>query len=251
MFLADFYFFSNERLTMTGGSLRIPAACTGIFSLRPSFGRFPVRDCRSGMAGQEAVNAVNGPLARTIHDIELYSKTVVDAKPWLQDAKCLPIPWRATELPSKLKIAVMWHDDMVLPTPPVARALRETADKLKSAGHDVVEWDPVDQKAGLQLIGRMFVADGGKSIRQEFEKSGEPLRPEMAQFQSAKELGTYEMWQLQSERSAFQNKYLERWVKSGIDAILCPVMPFNNVENGNFQHSKLNGGGVTFFGKTS
>lgn len=224
---------------MTGGSLRIPAACTGIFSLRPSFGRFPVRNCRSGMTGQEAVNAVNGPLARTLRDIELYSKSVVDAKPWLQDAKCLPIPWRAVELPSKLKIAVMWHDGMVQPTPPVVRALREAVEKLKSAGHEVVDWDPVDQQAGYQLLNRMFVADGGKTISLEHEKSGETWRPELAGFKTAKELGTYDMWKLQAERSAFQNKYLERWVKSGVDAILCPVMPFNNVENGKFQHGEL------------
>ncbi|KAH8901354.1 acetamidase [Thozetella sp. PMI_491] len=219
-----------------GGSLRIPAACTGIFTLRPSAGRFPVRNTRSGMTGQEAVMSVNGPLARTLADVELYSKSVVDGQPWLRDPKCLPIPWRSVELPPKLKIAVMRHDGMVNPTPPVARALREVAAKLESAGCELVEWDPVDQKQGLSLLERMFVADGGITIKNELKRTGEPWRPEMKAYEVAEEMGAATMWKLQAERTDFQNRHLDRWNKAGIDAILCPTIPFPTVENGKFKH---------------
>ncbi|KAF4879008.1 Acetamidase [Colletotrichum siamense] len=222
--------------TDIGGSLRIPAACTGIFTLRPSFGRFPTLGCRSGMGGQEAVQSVNGPMTRTITDLELYSKTVVNRQTWQYDPRCVPIAWRDVELPSKLKIAVMWNDGMVRPTPPVARALRETVEKLKAAGHEIVEWDPKDQKEGLSLLDRMFVADGGISIKKELDKTEEPWRPEMAAYSKAKELGTYDMWQLHLQRTAFQKRYLDRWVAAGIDAILCPTTPFTSVKNGTFKH---------------
>ncbi|CAN8102461.1 unnamed protein product [Discula destructiva] len=222
--------------TDIGGSLRIPAACTGIFTLRPSFGRFPTLKCRSGMSGQEAIQSVNGPLARTIDDIELEAKTVVDAQPWLHDPRMLPIPWRSVELPKKLKIAVLWNDGMVMPTPPVARALKTTVEKLKAAGHELVDWDPKDQGQGLRLLGQMFVADGGISISKELERSGEPLREEMRAYGAAKDLGTYEMWQLHIERVGYQKRYLDRWNDAGIDAILCPTTPFSTVKNGQFRH---------------
>ncbi|PNY29650.1 Acetamidase [Tolypocladium capitatum] len=224
-----------------GGSLRIPAACTGLFTLRPSTGRFPVRHTRSGMPGQEAVQSVNGPMARSLTDIEFYSKCVTGERPWLRDPRCIPLPWRPVELPTKLKIAVMWHDGMVQPTPPVKRALRITVDKLRDAGHEIVEWDPVDQKEGIVLLVQMLLADGGTAIRKELERAGEPFRPELLDYQTATELGTYEMWRLQSERTVFQNRYLDRWNNAGIDAILCPTIPFNTVKNGSFKHVAYTG----------
>ncbi|KAK1239301.1 hypothetical protein MKX07_008789 [Trichoderma sp. CBMAI-0711] len=219
-----------------GGSLRIPAAATGIFALRPSSGRFPVRNCRSGMAGQEAIASVNGPLAPTLEDIKLYTKAVIESQPWLRDAKCLPIPWRDATLPQKLRIGVMWHDGMVHPTAPVARALKHTVARLKAAGHEIVEWDHSDQEEGYRLMNRMFLADGGKTIKSQLEPTDEPMRPEMEPYSLARELSTSEMWKLHLERSEFQNRHLDRWVKAGLDALLLPTMPFNTVRSGNFKH---------------
>ncbi|TQV92648.1 fatty-acid amide hydrolase [Cordyceps javanica] len=212
--------------TDIGGSLRIPAACTGIFTLRPSGGRFPVRDCRSGMPGQEGVMSVNGPMARTLEDIAMYSRVVIDSQPWLRDAKCHPLPWKPLELPRKLRIGVMWDDTLVRPTPPVARALRHTVTKLLRAGHDVVDWQPTDMLQSLTMIGKFFVADGALAIRKELERTGEPWRPEMDAYRDAQPMSVYDVWNLQTERTAFQNANLDRWNDAGLDALLLPTMPY-------------------------
>ncbi|KAL1612637.1 hypothetical protein SLS60_000866 [Paraconiothyrium brasiliense] len=202
--------------TDIGGSLRIPAACTG----------------------QEAVMSVNGPMAKSLEDITYYSKAVVDAQPWLIDPKCLPIPWRPAERKSKLKIAVLWNDGIVQPTPPVTRALKETVEKLQAAGHEVVgAWDPVQHLKAVELLARMFVADGGKSVRKLLAPTDEPWRPEMRSYSEASELGTYEMWQLHLQRSELQKDYLEQWMSyGGLDAILAPTCPYATVAHGDFDY---------------
>jgi amidase len=67
----------------------------------------------------------------------------------------------------------------------------------------------------------MFVADGGKSVEALLSVTGEPYRPEMQMYAEAKELGVYDMWKLQLERSELQRQYLEQCMSiEGLDVIL-------------------------------
>ncbi|KIV80888.1 hypothetical protein PV11_08355 [Exophiala sideris] len=57
--------------------------------------------------------------------------------------------WKPRPKPKrKLRIGVMESDGVVMPHPPIIRALRATTDLLRAAGHDVIDFEPYEsQKA--------------------------------------------------------------------------------------------------------
>ena len=60
--------------TDTGGSVRVPAACTGIVGLRPTFGRVPIR----GVYPRAESFDVVGPLARNVRDCALMVEALTE-----------------------------------------------------------------------------------------------------------------------------------------------------------------------------
>jgi amidase len=85
-------------------------------------------------------------MTRNISSLIAVTKAVVDAKPWDQDPKCSPIPWRSDifeDAQSRpLVIAVMRDDGVVRPHLPVSRVLEEVVAKLEQAGHELISWTP-------------------------------------------------------------------------------------------------------------
>lgn len=162
-----------------GGSIRCPAAFCGTWGIRPSQKRI---SC-SGMAMaytdqvQEAVYPVMAPLARSADDIDLFMTSVLEMKPWATDPLVLPIPWQdvPTPSPSSLKIAVIYDDGIVRPTPPIARALKAAVQKLKAAGVEVVEWENINVAEVVRACYVGYNTDGNNAQKRSMALSGEPL----------------------------------------------------------------------------
>lgn len=227
--------------TDIGGSIRIPCSFTGIWGLKPSFGRFPTGKCKSGLAGQEAVMSINGPMANSPEGLEIYAKTVVDSEPWHLDPKCVPLPWSPvapSSLASSLTVILLTDNGLVKPTPPLQRALAHAARKLRAAGHNVIEWDasvdPADADLfmrGLHFISSFFRADGGATVQSIMETSTEHIDwvKGLAETDAAWQKSVSELWQLQVQRTAWTVELLERMQTLAgtrhFDALVSPVAP--------------------------
>ncbi|MBY0237560.1 MAG: amidase [Burkholderiaceae bacterium] len=118
--------------TDIGGSLRLPAGWCGIFTLKPSGGRIPIKPAYAGR--------VAGPMTRTVADAALMMREL--SRPDWRDASSLPpqaLDWQIRPTALKgLKLGLMldagWGMDV---DPEVAAAVQDAAQRFAAAGAQV------------------------------------------------------------------------------------------------------------------
>jgi Asp-tRNA(Asn)/Glu-tRNA(Gln) amidotransferase A subunit family amidase len=176
------------------GSVRAPAAWSGIFSLRCSTGRWPKMGMNTSMPGQEGIPSVFSPMTRTLGDLTYFTKSLIGMKPWEVDYTVHPIPWRQELYTSarenkKLKIGLMTNDGVCRPSPAIERGLDLTAAALRKAGHEIIPISEADYPAtatpaqALQIASVLLCGDGGKTFKS-FFRSFETNDPGAAQIYS-------------------------------------------------------------------
>ena len=234
--------------TDIGGSIRSPAANCGLYGLKPTSYRLPTDGWSATMLGQEAILPSIGPLSTSLEGLKLLMKTVLAGKPWLVEPSLIPLPWRDqdSQLVSagkkKLKVGIMWSDEVVRPHPPVIRALKEVTEKLKAVdGVELVDWKPYKHDEAWEIIASLYFCDGAKEEKDAMEASGEPWRP-LSDFiikenPYVKHRSIEEVWYWTGRREAYRREYAKIWndtatdksphtkSKGLVDVILCPVGP--------------------------
>ena len=125
-----------------GGSIRIPAACCGLFGLKPQRGRVSMMPDAEHWYGL----SVFGCLSRTVRDAALFLDVVrghVDGDAHAAPEPSISFAEAAGTTPGKLRIA--FSTKPIAPGPVadvVKEAVHDTADFLRSLGHDVREQNP-------------------------------------------------------------------------------------------------------------
>src|ERR1700704_4499161 len=159
-----------------GGSIRIPAACCGLFRLQPSQGRItlgPIRD-ESGLSVQHC-------LSRTVRD----TAALLDATrgPGIGDTVIAPPPSRpyVEELgadPGRLRIGILDHHPQGGEVDAeVTTAAQVVGKLLESLGHQVEPAWPkaLEDKTFGSKFGALWSANVGLSQRRFEEQLGRPL----------------------------------------------------------------------------
>ncbi|KAF3150202.1 hypothetical protein TWF594_010082 [Orbilia oligospora] len=228
--------------TDIGGSIRSPAANNGVYGLRPTSYRLPMGSQSATMQGEEHIVPVVGPLSTHLPALSLFMSVAIGSKPWLSDPMLVPLPWReeshfplnaVTGRMKKMKIGVMRWDGVVMPHPPILRAIDEVVKKLRAwkDEFEIVEWKETKAAQAWDIISALYFADGGKEERAAMAETNEPILPLsewiLTQPKVPKPPGhsMNDLWGLTLERDDFRRNFVARWNESGIDVLLCPVGP--------------------------
>ncbi|KAE8392147.1 amidase signature domain-containing protein [Aspergillus alliaceus] len=231
--------------TDIGGSIRVPSVFNGVFGIRPSSGRMPYEGAANSMDGQNMILSVVGPLATTARSLTLLFKAVLSQQPWYHDPLVLELPWRvdieektralieqsARGSPS-LSFAIMRHDGLALPHPPIARAVEIVEQTLKRLGHKVIEWKPPSHQIGTDIAMKVFHADGGVDVMHDFGLSGEPKAPQCIVKEGPTQ-NAVEIAALNVAKRQYQKLYMDYWNSTAeitgtgrpVDGVISPCAP--------------------------
>lgn len=100
-------------------------------------------------------------MARTLGTLTLTTQAVIESECWTLDPVLPPIPWKGETFKDftsrSLVIGLMLDDGMVKVHPPVERVFKDLSQKLKTAGHELVQWDTSLNADCIQLMVRVTV----------------------------------------------------------------------------------------------
>lgn len=228
--------------TDIGGSIRVPAMCSGLYGFKPSHGRVPFGGQESGGVpgkGRAGIQAVAGPLARSTSDIDAVMKEIVPRSE-LYGEDCIPGNW-LSETPSatrdmshKFTVGVLRSDGRVPPLPPIAKLLEEVSQTLRGSKDIQVVEIPVPPELGeCQTVANALMStDGGNAMVDLIESTGEKLMPWLqTRFKRGTPRTLAQLHELQASRSRIEKALMKMWTVPGsdkagrVDAIIHPVAP--------------------------
>jgi aspartyl-tRNA(Asn)/glutamyl-tRNA(Gln) amidotransferase subunit A len=143
----------------TGGSVRAPSAASGLFGLKPTYGRLS----RAGILPNSFSFDAAGPLARNVHDAAIAMQAIAGRDSHDPTSADVPVPDYSSDLSrgvKGLRIGYIrrFHERDVAADPQTVAAVEQAIDILKRLGAEIVElnlpYSVQDYRLCVRLVGQ-------------------------------------------------------------------------------------------------
>ncbi|MEX2253316.1 MAG: amidase [Thermoleophilaceae bacterium] len=220
-----------------GGSIRIPAACTGLVGLKPSRGRISM-----GPDQGASFLVQNGALCRTVADSAALLDVMAGYE--LGDTYWAPPPAEpfaaaAQREPDKLRIALSNAPPIEAPVDPLhEHAVRDAGELLASLGHTVEPMDEAPWEEGdlLPIFSRLWAAYASLGVWQGAAVTGRSPEAELVEsvtwwlYESAQAQSSTEFLLAEAQIQGAARLMTAPWAT--YDVVVMPVLAQRPVEVG-------------------
>lgn len=207
-----------------GGSLRWPANCTGVSTIRPTMGRVPSHNGTA--AGERPLGielcAVQGPMARSVADVRLMLD-VMSAYSW-RDPSWVPGATSAPDDATHQRRAGWCLGAGAEPHPEVVAAVEAARDALDTAGWTVTPVVVPDLDASARDWATLINTDFHHTTRAAMIEHGSPAIAAMldAFDRAGPAVDLPGLYQILARRSA-QVRQWQQLLTETVDAVILPV----------------------------
>lgn len=155
-----------------GGSLRYPAYCCGVTSIRPSLGRVPAYN---PVAVQERppvtqLMSVQGPIARSVADLKLGIAAM--SRRSSRDPLWTAASASGRQRSGRRRIGIAADPFSVQAAPQVLAAVETARSALSQAGYDIVDISPPDADRAARLWGELLFTETAELMTHTIRENG-------------------------------------------------------------------------------
>lgn len=145
-----------------GGSLRNPAFCCGIASIKPTHGRVPSAGSVEPTEASLAANimATDGPMARTIADVRLGLQLISGQH--VRDPRSVSVPFESPSGPKKAGLVTSMHGGPV--DEAFVQAVRDAGAALEAQGYEVEEVEAPELERVNDVWANLLAASVGNVV---------------------------------------------------------------------------------------
>jgi aspartyl-tRNA(Asn)/glutamyl-tRNA(Gln) amidotransferase subunit A len=213
--------------TDSGGSIRTPAAFTGCFGLKTSFGRIPMGNFPGPLSLLRMHQiTVLGPLTRAVEDAALFLDCVAGYHP--SDPDSLPAPSRSylsclEKIPRKLRIAFSPTLGNATVQVEVMRNVEEAVKCFEEMGHTVAIWKtplPNATDGWFKLLACDFYAQIHQDLEQHRQELGRSM---VSSLEGLKSFTLNDRIEAQKAKTDLNRVLWELFDQ--FDLLLTPTMP--------------------------